>query len=219
VSTSLSCPVRAFFGHFQLDLATGELQGRNEASLRVQQQPLHVLRLLLEAQGRVVSRDELRTALWPEETFVDFEHSVNTAVKKLRKALEDSVQNPKFIETLPKVGYRFLVPVEWITEPDTEPLLRTDPPIRIGQEAAAPAEGRKRLRAARRAVAMAVIAAGAIALVLLYHSLLFRPKMPEPSISLAVTSVGEKYSPSLSPDGKQLGLLGMAGLACNSAYM
>jgi Tol biopolymer transport system component/DNA-binding winged helix-turn-helix (wHTH) protein len=204
VSTSRSFPVRAFFGHFQLDLATGELQGRNGASLRVQQQPLHVLRLLLEAQGRVVSRDELRTALWPEETFVDFEHSVNTAVKKLRKALEDSVQNPKFIETLPKVGYRFLVPVEWITEPDTEPLLRTDPPIRIGQEAAAPAEGRKRLRAARRAVAMAVIAAGAIALVLLYRSLLFRPKMPEPSISLAVTSVGEKYSPSLSPDGKQL---------------
>ena len=204
MSTSRSFPVRAFFGHFQLDLAAGELQGRNGASLRVQQQPLHVLRLLLEAQGRVVSRDELRTALWPEETFVDFEHSVNTAVKKLRKALEDSVQNPKFIETLPKVGYRFLVPVEWITEPDTEPLPRTDPPIRIRQEAAAPAEGRKRLRAARRAVAMAVIAAGAIALVLLYHSLLFRPKMPEPSISLAVTSVGEKYSPSLSPDGKQL---------------
>src|SRR5207248_8308493 len=136
------------------------------ASVRIQQQPLQVLRLLLDAQGRVVSRDELRTALWPEETFVDFEHSVNTAVKKLRKTLEDPVQNPKFIETVPKVGYRFLVPVEWITEPDTEPLSRTDLPIRIRQEAAVPAEGRKRLPAARRAVAMAVIAAGAIALVL-----------------------------------------------------
>ena len=202
VSTSRSFPVRAFFGHFQVDLATGELQGRNGTSLRLQQQPLHVLRLLLEAQGRVVSRDELRTALWPEETFVDFEHSVNTAVKKLRNALQDSVQDPKFIETVPKVGYRFLVPVELITEPDTEPLPRTDPPIR--QEAAAPAEGRKRLRAPRRAVAMAVIAAGAIALVLLYHGLPSRSRTPEPSISLAVTSVGEKYSPSLSPDGKQL---------------
>src|SRR5690348_250142 len=113
VGTSRSSPLRAFFGHFQVDLATGELQGRNGASLRIQQQPLQVLRLLLEAQGRVVSRDELRTALWPEETFVDFEHSVNTAVKKLRKALKDSIENPKFIETVPKVGYRFLVPVEW----------------------------------------------------------------------------------------------------------
>src|SRR5215468_2178157 len=95
---SRSFPARVFFGEFQLDLATGELRGRNGASVRIQQQPLQVLRLLLEAQGKVVSRDELRTALWPEETFVDFEHSVNTAVKKLRKVLEDSAQNPKFIE-------------------------------------------------------------------------------------------------------------------------
>src|SRR3954465_14183887 len=107
VTTSRSFPFRAFFGHFHVDLATGELQGRNGASIRIQQQPLQVLRLLLDAQGRVVSRDELRTALWPEETFVDFEHSVNTAVKKLRKTLEDPVQNPKFIETVPKVDYRF----------------------------------------------------------------------------------------------------------------
>jgi Tol biopolymer transport system component/DNA-binding winged helix-turn-helix (wHTH) protein len=199
VATSRSIPVRAFFGPFQLDLATGELQGRNGASLRIQQQPLHLLRLLLEAEGRVVSRDELRTALWPDETFVDFEHSVNTAVKKLRKALQDSVENPKFIETVPKVGYRFLVPIEWVTEPETEPLPRTDLPSPI---AAPPAEDRRRLRASS-AVAMAVIAAGAIALVLLY-ALLFRSKAPEPSLSLAVTSVGEKYSPSLSPDGSEL---------------
>jgi len=203
MTTFGSFPVRALFAHFQLDLATGELQGRNGASLRIQQQPLHVLRLLLEAQGKVVSRDELRTALWPEQTFVDFEHSVNTAVKKLRKALEDSVQNPRFIETVPKVGYRFLVPVEWITEPDTEPLPRTD--LSIKQEAAAPpAESGRHLRAARSAVGMAVIAAGAIALIALYYSPLFRYKAAEPSISLAVTNVGEKYSPSLSPDGKQV---------------
>jgi Tol biopolymer transport system component/DNA-binding winged helix-turn-helix (wHTH) protein len=199
VATSRSFPVRAFFGTFQLDLATGELQGPNGASLRIQQQPLRLLRLLLAAEGRVVSRDELRTALWPDETFVDFEHSVNTAVKKLRKALQDSVENPKFIETVPKVGYRFLVPIEWITEPETEPLPRTDLPIPM----TAPAEGEgKRLRA-RSAVGLAIIAAGVIALVLLY-ALLFRSKAPEPSVSLTVTSVGEKYSPSLSPDGSQL---------------
>jgi Tol biopolymer transport system component/DNA-binding winged helix-turn-helix (wHTH) protein len=170
--------------------------------VRIQQQPLQVLRLLLEADGRVVSRDELRAALWPEETFVDFEHSVNTAVKKLRKALEDSVQNPKFIETVPKVGYRFLVPVEWATEPDNRS--HNDLPTPIRQEKASQVEGGNRLRTSRSALRMTLIAAGAIALLLLYRSSLLRPKAPDPSISLAVTSLGEKYSPSLSPDGKQL---------------
>jgi DNA-binding response OmpR family regulator len=85
VATYRSLPARASFAQFQLDLATGELLSSNGASVRIQQQPLQVLRLLLEANGRVVSREELRTTLWPEDTFVDFEHSVNTAVKKLRR--------------------------------------------------------------------------------------------------------------------------------------
>lgn len=165
---------------------------------------------MLEAQGRVVSRDELRAALWPHETFVDFEHGVNTAVKKLRKALKDSVQYPKFIETVPKVGYRFLVPVQWVTEPDTASFPRTELPM-PSRQAIAPPESGKSLRSALGMAA--AIAAGAIALVLLYGPM-FRPKAPEPSISLAVTSVGEKYSPSLSPDGKQLAFAwnGGAGL-------
>jgi len=79
----------------------------------IQDQPLQVLRLFLEAEGKVVTREQLRAALWPQDTFVDFEHGVNTAVKKLRQALEDSAERPKFVETLPKVGYRFIVPVEW----------------------------------------------------------------------------------------------------------
>lgn len=74
-----------------------------------------MLRLLLEAEGKVVTREELRQVLWPEDTFVDFELGVNTAVKKLRQALEDSAEHPKFIETLPRYGYRFTVPVEWVT--------------------------------------------------------------------------------------------------------
>ena len=79
----------------------------------IQEQPLQVLRLLLEANGKVVTREQLRAALWPENTFVDFEHGVNTAVKKLRQALEDSAESPRFVETLPKLGYRFIPPVEW----------------------------------------------------------------------------------------------------------
>ena len=204
MATSRSVPVRAFFGQFQLDLATGELRCQNGASVRIQQQPLQVLRLLLEADGRVISRDELRAALWPQETFVDFEHSVNTAVKKLRKALEDSVQNPKFIETVPKVGYRFLAPVEWVTETSNNHPPRTDVPSPITDERASQPERAKPLWLSRSVLAIALMAAGSIALLLLYRSPLLRSKAPEPSISLAVTSVGEKYSPSLSPDGKQL---------------
>ena len=204
MATSRSVPVRAFFEQFQLDLATGELRGQNGSSVRIQQQPLQVLRLLLEADGRVISRDELRAALWPQETFVDFEHSVNTAVKKLRKALEDSVQNPKFIETVPKVGYRFLAPVEWVTETSSNHPPSTDVPSPITDKGASQPEGAKSLWLSRSVLAIALMAAGTIALLLLYRGPLLRSKAPELSISLAVTSVGEKYSPSLSPDGKQL---------------
>jgi len=105
----------ARFHQFQVDLSTGVLQ-RSGVRVPVQAQPLQVLRLLLQADGRVVTREELRKVLWPEDTFVDFELGVNTAVKKLRQALADPADRPKFIETLPKIGYRFLVPVEWVTE-------------------------------------------------------------------------------------------------------
>jgi DNA-binding winged helix-turn-helix (wHTH) protein len=105
-------PMYARFDCFQVDLSSNELF-RSGVRVPIQEQPLQVLRLLLEAEGRVVTREQLRSALWPEDTFVDFEHGVNTAVKKLRRALEDSAESPRFVETLPKVGYRFMVAVEW----------------------------------------------------------------------------------------------------------
>jgi len=86
---------------------------RAGSRIPIQDKPLQILRLLLEADGQVVTREQVRAALWPEDTFVDFEHGVNTAVKKLRQALEDSAENPQYIETLPRIGYRFLLPVEW----------------------------------------------------------------------------------------------------------
>jgi Tol biopolymer transport system component/DNA-binding winged helix-turn-helix (wHTH) protein len=95
---------------------------RSGVRVPVQAQPLQVLRLLLQADGKVVTREELRKVLWPEDTFVDFELGVNTAVKKLRQALADPADRPKFIETLPKIGYRFLAPVEWVTEDGQEGL-------------------------------------------------------------------------------------------------
>jgi Tol biopolymer transport system component/DNA-binding winged helix-turn-helix (wHTH) protein len=151
VATSHTSPACARFDQFQVDLSSGELRKSGGASLRIQQQPLQVLRLLLEAEGRVVTREELRVALWPEETFVDFEHGVNTAVKKLRQALEDSVDNPKFIETVPKVGYRFMVPVEWMSDSGRKRALLSDVAIAVPGEVPVPEpnppERRRKLKA------------------------------------------------------------------------
>lgn len=101
----------ARFGVFELDLAAGELR-KNGTKLRLQEQPFQVLALLLERPGDVVTREELRQKLWPADTFVDFDHSLNTAVNKLRETLGDSASSPRFIETLARRGYRFIAPVQ-----------------------------------------------------------------------------------------------------------
>jgi Tol biopolymer transport system component/DNA-binding winged helix-turn-helix (wHTH) protein len=112
------------FDLFRVDLSSGELF-RSGVRVPIQDQPLQLLRLLLEAEGRVVTREQLRAALWPQNTFVDFEHAVNTAVKKLRQALEDPAEHPKFVETVPRIGYRFITTVEWVSDvSDKNPLPR-----------------------------------------------------------------------------------------------
>jgi len=101
----------ARFGVFELDLAAGELR-KSGAKLRLQEQPFQVLALLLERPGDVITREEIRRKLWPADTFVDFDHSLNTAVNKLRETLGDSASNPRYIETLARRGYRFIAPVQ-----------------------------------------------------------------------------------------------------------
>lgn len=103
--------VRYRFGTFELDAWSGELR-RNGVRLRLQEQPFLVLRKLLESAGVLVTRDELHKALWPVDTFVDFDTSLNTAIKRLREVLGDSADVPVFIETVPRRGYRFLAPVQ-----------------------------------------------------------------------------------------------------------
>ena len=98
------------FGVFELDLRSGELR-RNGLKVKLQEQPFQVLALLLENPGVVVTRDDLRNRLWPADTFVDFDHSLNAAIKRLRDALGDSAENPTFVETVARRGYRFLAPV------------------------------------------------------------------------------------------------------------
>lgn len=109
--------VRAYrFGVYEADVRSGELR-KNGVKLRVQEQPFQVLTMLLERAGDVVTREELRQRLWPADTFVDFDHSLNTAINKLREALGDSANNPRFIETLARRGYRFIAPVQAAGEP------------------------------------------------------------------------------------------------------
>jgi DNA-binding winged helix-turn-helix (wHTH) protein/Tol biopolymer transport system component len=98
------------FGIFEANFRSGELR-RNGIRIRLQEQPLQILNLLLEKPGEVVSREELQAHLWPADTFVDFDHSLNAAIKRLRDALGDSAENPRFVETLARRGYRFIAPV------------------------------------------------------------------------------------------------------------
>jgi len=98
------------FGVFEVDVRSGELR-KQGVRIKLQEQPFHLLTVLLQRPGEVVTREELRNQNWPPDTFVDFDNSLNTAINKLREALGDSADNPRFIETLPRRGYRFIAPV------------------------------------------------------------------------------------------------------------
>lgn len=107
------------FGVFEVDLSAGELR-KNGARIRLQEQPFQVLVALLQRPGQVVTRDELRANIWPADTFVDFDHSLNTAVNKIRESLGDSASSPRFVETLARRGYRFIAPVDLVPNVATQ---------------------------------------------------------------------------------------------------
>jgi TolB-like protein/DNA-binding winged helix-turn-helix (wHTH) protein/Tfp pilus assembly protein PilF len=114
------------FGAFQLDLRTGELR-KSGVAVNLPDQPFQVLKTLLERPGELVSREELRQRLWSAETFVDFEHGLNAAVRRLRDALGDSAEVPRFVETLPRRGYRFVAPVIQSRTEETAASRRLEP--------------------------------------------------------------------------------------------
>ncbi len=111
VATSAQSPSRLRFDSFEVDLRSGEMW-KHGTRLRLQDQPFQVLRLLLERRGEIVTREELRQRLWLADTFVDFDDGLNTAVKKIRDLLGDSAERPRYIETIPRRGYRFTAVVE-----------------------------------------------------------------------------------------------------------
>lgn len=106
------------FGIFEADIATGELR-KQGSKIRLQEQPFRVLVMLLDCAGELVSRDEICRKLWPADTFVEFDQGISTAIKKLRQALNDDAETPRYIETLPKRGYRFIAAVERPAAPGT----------------------------------------------------------------------------------------------------
>jgi serine/threonine protein kinase/Tol biopolymer transport system component len=110
-----TAPSRVRIGEFELNLDTGELSGKSQ-TVQLGEKPLRILVTLIENRGQLVTRDELQRRLWPNDTVVDFEHGINTAIKLLRKALGDSADAPRYVETVPRRGYRLMVPVEWINE-------------------------------------------------------------------------------------------------------
>src|SRR5262250_570626 len=111
------------FGVFEADLRAGELRKQGKR-IKLQEQPFHVLTVLLQRPGEVVTREELRNHNWSPDTFVDFDNSLNTAINKLREALGDSADNPRFIETLPRRGYRFIAPINSNVQKESSALSR-----------------------------------------------------------------------------------------------
>jgi serine/threonine protein kinase len=114
-------PVAVCFAGFRLDLNAGELRSEDGKIVRLPDQPFRILTTLLERSGSVVTRDELRKLLWPNNTVVEFEHSISAAMNRLRQVLSDSADQPRFIETLARRGYRFMVPVEYEEAPTPPP--------------------------------------------------------------------------------------------------
>ena len=110
-----STSIRRFrFGTYEADAATGELR-RQGLRVKLNAQPFQLLLLLLERPGQLLTREEISAQLWPDGTFVDFDHGLNSAVNRIREALHDSAANPRFVETLARRGYRFIAPVEAVS--------------------------------------------------------------------------------------------------------
>jgi len=114
-SSSLAANGNLRFGVFEVDVPARELRKKG-SRVKLQQQPFELLVILLEHPGQVVSREDLRQRLWPADVYVDFDRGLNKAMVKLREALGDSSDSPIYVETLPRVGYRFIGPVQAVTE-------------------------------------------------------------------------------------------------------
>lgn len=135
-SVASALPNRVRVGSFELDLNAGELRGGDGSVRRLQEQPFRILLILVERSGGLVTREEIQKELWPNDTVVEFDHSIHTAIKKLRRAFGDSAEDPKYVETVARRGYRLMVPVETLDQP-----LPASPAPPLADDVAAPVAG------------------------------------------------------------------------------
>ena len=183
-------------GEFEVNLRCGEVR-RNGEKIKLQERPFQILAALLERPGEVVTREEIQQKLWPTDTFVDFEHSINTAVNKLRGALGDEVENPRFIQTLPRYGYRLIAPVEIVTN-GARPVEIVPP-----QQGVPPERQKRYSQALMAGVLILFLAISCLALFFLFpwrHT-----DAPSRKAWVQITNFADSAtSPALSPDGRMI---------------
>ena len=201
------------FGLFELDLGALQLT-RNGIKMRLPQQPLRLLSVLLESPGDIVTREQLRQRLWPSDVFIDFDHGLNKCIQKLRDALGDSAESPRYIETIPRVGYRFIAPANSAApvngakrtleaEPDTQD---PNPQNPLSPSSAVPVSGK------RPAIPPLLIACAValVCLALAFASIaLFRSMHGPPQVSYTQLTdfTDSAAAPALSPDGRMVAFI------------
>jgi Tol biopolymer transport system component/DNA-binding winged helix-turn-helix (wHTH) protein len=208
----LSSPIR--FGIFEVDLQAGELR-RQGLRVKLQDQPFQVLVMLLEHPGEVVTREELQKTLWPADTYVDFEGGLNRAINKLREALGDGADSPRFIETLPRRGYRFLAPVETAGAGEVETaegnrLVLVTPDLVVESSVSAVTAAGRQVRYWGAAAILAVVAAIA------FWGPWRVPRSTEdrPFLQMDVDVGPDEFShPAISPDGTRIVVVSNGALA------
>jgi DNA-binding winged helix-turn-helix (wHTH) protein len=199
------------FGVFELNPRTGELR-KHGVKLKLQEQPAQILALLLEHAGEVVTREDIQKRLWPEGTYVDFDNAINSAVRKLRDALGDSPESPRFVETLARRGYRFIAPVSHpashspLRESSSRFLNQTVP---LPRSAPKPELVLKPERTQRRnrhfALGLVALAVGLAATTLLWTTRKTHRTVEAEFQSTPLTSYpGTESGPSFSPDGTRV---------------
>jgi TolB-like protein/DNA-binding winged helix-turn-helix (wHTH) protein len=176
------------FGVFEADLRAGELR-KNGLKVKLQEKPFQILELLLEHPGEPITREEIEKKLWPDGTFVDFDHSLNTAINKLREALGDTAENPRFVETLARRGYRFIYPVAPASSP--------------AEEAVTPVYDRRPGDAAHRAALQKRLALAAVVLVAIVVAIL----------ALNLAGLRERLFPSPPPKIESIAVLPLENLS------
>ena len=194
---------RVRFSGFELDLRSGELWDPTGRRLRLPRQPLRTLVVLVRAQGDVVLREDLRRELWPDNTFVDYEHGINATIRRLRDTIGDDAAAPRFIETIPGVGYRFIAPATFV-EPGT-----SVSPTAAAESAANPRHAEAvggptppGWSGTRRGIAVGITAIAAVAVLLVAHWLSGSP--PRHTLLRLTSTSGLSVDPALSSDGLQL---------------